>query len=125
MVSLIHPRLLSSLSATFYPSVCTIQVATETQDAYGQPIPAWADVPGLISLPCAVAPLNSGTPAEAERRRADGTIEVVTHHIAIAGYHLTIIAKMRAVVSGMNYDVVAVEFDSHAITTRLRTRLVS
>ena len=123
MVTLIHPRLLSNLTATFYTSLCTIQQATEAQDAFGQPIPAWANVAGLINLPCAIAPF-SGSPERAEVKRADGTIEIITHHISIAGNYLTITNKMRAVVAGVNYDIMASEVDSHSIMTRLRAVLV-
>lgn len=123
MVTLIHPRFLSSLAATFYSSTCTIQQATEAQDAYGQPIAAWANVAGLIALPCAIAPI-SGSPEAAERKREDGTIEIITHHISIAGYYLTITNKMRAVVAGANYDIVGAEVDSHVTMTRLRVALV-
>ena len=124
MVSLIHPRFLSSLAATFYPSSCTIQQPTETQDAYGQPVvTAWPDVAGLANLPCSIAPF-SGSPEKAEIKRADGTIEIITHHISIAGHYPTITNKMRAVVDGVAYDIRAVEIDSHATMTRLRTVIV-
>ena len=120
MASLIHPRMLSSLEATFYVATCTIQEATETQDAYGQPIPAWADVVGLTDLACSVAALS-----ENEQRRPVGTISEETHHISIAGYYAAVLPTMRAVVATVNYDIVAVEYDSHNIMTRLRTRLVT
>lgn len=122
MVSIIHPRMLASLSK-FYPSTCTIQQATEPQDAYGQPIAGWADVAGLANLPCSVAPFT-GSPEMAEYKRPDGTIEIITHHISIAGHYPTITNKMRAVVGGINYDIRAAETDSHGFTTRLRTVLV-
>ena len=124
MVTLIHPRLLSGLAATFYPSLCTIQEATEVQDAYGEPIATWANVAGLVNLPCAVAPPNLGSPEKSEVKKSDGTIEIITHHIAIAGHYPAITNKMRAVISGINYDIMAVEIDSHATMTRLRAVLV-
>ena len=123
MVSLIHSRFLSSLSATFYPSLCMIQEVTEVQDAYGQPIGAWADVAGLTNLPCAIAPF-SGSPEMAEHKRADGTIEIITHHISIAGHYPAITNKMRALVAGLAYDIVGAEMDSHSTMTRLRAVLV-
>ena len=124
MVALIHPRLLSSLSATFYPSLCTIQEATEVQDGYGQPIAGWNNIAGLIDLPCAIAPINPNSPQAAERKRADGTIEIITHTIAIGGHYPVITNKMRTVVAGVNYDIMAVETDSHSVMTRLRAVLV-
>ncbi len=120
---LVHPRLLATMAPTFYISTCTIQVATETPDALGQPIPAWADVVGLVALPCAVAPFGGSTEAS-QHNRSDSIIDAATHAIAIAGYYPTIVNKMRAVVAGMNYDIVGAETDSHAKMTRLRVVLV-
>lgn len=117
---IIHSRLLASLMPGFYPSLCTIQQATETQDTYGQPILSWANVIGLVNLPCAIAQISTGSPERAERRRADGIIEEATHHIAIAGYYATIANKMRAIMGGVAWDIMGVEHDSHAVMTRLR-----
>lgn len=121
---LVHPRLLSSLTPGFYPSLCTIQQATEIPDAWGQPIASWANVAGLANLPCAIAPISAGSPERAERRRADGTIEEATHHIAIAGYYTAIANKMRAIVAGVAWDIIGAEVDSHAAMTRLRVSRV-
>ncbi len=123
MTSLIHPRLLSSLAPTFYISSCTIQVATETPDALGQPIPAWANVVGLVNLPCAVAPFGGSTEAS-QRNRSDSIIDAATHAIAIAGYYPAIANKMRAVIGAIAYDIIGAETDSHAKMTRLRVVLV-
>lgn len=116
--------MLSSLAPVFYVSTCTIQEATEVRDAYGEPIATWADVVGLINLPCAIAPPSPGSPQAAEVKRTDGTIEIITHVIAIAGHYPAIINKMRAVVAGLNYDIIAAEIDSHATMTRLKVILV-
>jgi len=98
-------------------------VAAEVQDAYGQPIPGWSDVPGLVDLPCSVAPFGGST-ENAERWRADGIIERITHAISIAGHYTAILNKMRAVVAGVNYNIVGAEVDSHATMTRLKVVLV-
>jgi SPP1 family predicted phage head-tail adaptor len=123
MTSLIHPRLLSILGQRFYPASCTIQQATTAQDAYGQPIPTWANVAALTNLPCTIAPI-SGSPERAERNRPDSTIEAATHHISIGGYFPAIVNKQRAVIAGVAYDILGAEMDSHSITTRLRVVLV-
>lgn len=124
MTSLVHPRLLSSLGQRFYPASCTIQQATEAQDAVGQPIATWATVAGLANLPCAVAPFGGSTEAS-QRNRPDSTVDAATHAISVAGYYPAIINKMRAVVAGVAYDIVGVETDSHATMTRLRVVIVT
>jgi head-tail adaptor len=117
--SIVSPLLADRL-VTFYPSQMTIQSRTDTRDSYGQPIPAWANVVGLVSLPCRIAAVNAD-----ERPGPDKTIVTVTHHTSIAGYYPTITVAMRAVDGGVFYDIVAVEFDSELVTTRLRVKLVS
>ncbi len=123
MMTLVHPRLLAMMAPTFYVSTCTIQQATETPDPLGQPIPAWANVPGLVNLPCAIAPFGGSTEAS-QRNRSDSIIDAATHAIAIAGYYPTIVNKQRAVVAGVAYDIVGAETDSHSAMTRLRVVLV-
>lgn len=123
MTALIHPRLLAMMAPTFYVSSCTIQQATETPDALGQPIATWANVAALTNLPCAVAPFGGSTEAS-QRNRPDSTIDAATHAIAIAGYYPAIASKMRAIVAGVAYDIVGAEIDSHAAMTRLRVVLV-
>jgi len=117
--------MLSSLESTFYASTCTIQEATETRDDYGQPIPVWANVAGLVNLPCSFAPISPGSPVAAEVKRSDGTIVIATHHIALSGLYTSILPTMRAVVLAVNYDILAVEFDSHRAMTRLRCEIVT
>lgn len=123
VMPIVHPRLLASIPR-FYPSLCTIQQATETPDALGQPIPAWNDIAGLVNLPCAIAPLGGSTEAS-QRNRSDSTIDVATHAIAIAGHYPTIVNKMRAVIAGVAWDIMGAEVDSHATMTRLRVVLVT
>lgn len=117
MTTLINPRMLSALSPTFYPSSCQIETPTESQDSAGQPIPSWAAVSGMTALACAVAVPGAGQ--KAEIKRPDGTIVIADFIITLASYRPTITEKMRAVVGGVTYDIVGVDFDSHQTMTRL------
>lgn len=121
--ALTHPRLLRDLS-DFYPSLCTIQEATETQDGFGEVDETWSGVVALTNLPCVLAPLGMGSPERQEVRRPDGTIEVATHHASIAGRFPEITPKMRAVVDGGTYAILGVDMDSQRRTTRLRLEVV-
>jgi head-tail adaptor len=125
VVTLIDPRMLTRLMPAYYADTVTIQQRTDTADSYGQMIPAWANVADLINLPCRIAPLVVSTPEYAERALQDKTIVTVTHHITIAGYYPAITVLMRAGDGGTNYDIVAVEYDSEHVTTRLRVKVVT
>jgi len=117
---LINGNLLTSLSR-FYPSVCDIQTYTnENQDSYGQPNPIWIDFVGHQDIPCSIAAAKGQ-----EIKNQDMTIGIATHIIALAGYYPTITYKMRAVISGQNYDILLTEVDSHVTMTRLTVQVVT
>ncbi len=122
--ALIDQRMLDHLG-DFYPSRCNIQARTDAQDGYGEPIPTWANLAGHVNLPCALAPFVIASPQQAEMRRPDGTIVVATHHLSIAGHFPSITPSMRAVVSGVTYNILSVEWDSLGQTTRCRLELLS
>jgi len=119
MVSLIHPKLLESLP-NHYPSTVTIQQYTATQNTYGEEVKTWAAVGTLRNLPCAVS-AEGGQ----EVQRADGTIAISSHRIAIAGRYEAITPKMRAVSGGITYDILSVEQDSQGMTTSLACKVVT
>ncbi|MEE9401254.1 MAG: head-tail adaptor protein [Dehalococcoidia bacterium] len=124
MVRLIHPRMLPSLTTTFYVSLCTIQESTPTRDAGGQPILAWANLAGHVDLECSIAPISPGSPEAAEKHRPDGTIVIATHHLTFASIYTSIFPNMRAVAAGVAFDILSVEHDSHGTMTRLRLEIV-
>jgi len=117
---LIHPHLLEHLEETFFPSLATIQAVTLTQDSYGEPAEAWANLAGHVDIPCAIAPASAR-----ERASASMTVAETTHTTILAGEYLTVTPVHRAVVDGTVYDIVGVERDSHSTMTRLRLRIVS
>lgn len=119
MGTLISPRMLGSLTA-FYPSLCTIQQNTPVADSYGQPIAAWANLAGHVGLACAV--MSGGG---REMKLPNQTYTVASHVILLAGHYPTITTAMRAVVGGVNYDILSVESDSQSTMTRLACQVVT
>lgn len=110
--SLLHPGMAADLG-TFAKRTVTFQQNTPTRDAAGQPIPAWADVPGLVDLACRFAPAQFSK-FKGEIRRPDSTVAINPHVIVIvAGYAIDL--KYRAVLGGNSYDVLHVERDSEEL----------
>lgn len=102
--------------AAFYPSRVTIQAATVgSRDGAGAPVTNWATLAGHANLPASLAP----TSGAAERRLAQMTVTTETYTVALAGGFPAITERMRAVVDGTAYDILAVDIDSHGATTRL------
>ena len=116
---LMHTSLLARMDH-FYNSTVTIQEYTAAQDSYGEAIDSWTNVAGLIDLQCSRAAAGGD-----EVRRPDGTIAVAPWRIAISGYHTAIVPKMRAVLGGANYDILAVHHDSKGNTTSLDCEIVT
>lgn len=119
MTSLIHPRLFEQMAA-FYPSTCTIQESTETQDAAGQPIAAWSNLAGHAGLACRVGPAGGG-----ERKSMNQVYLVATHTVHLAGNYPLITSKMRALVDGMTLDILLPASDGQAHHTKLVCQVVT
>lgn len=116
--TLISPNMLASI-ALFFPSACTIQTATATQDSHGQPIDSWADESGLVGIACRIAPASGD-----EVRNPEMTYQADMFTCVLKGNYPTIATTQRAVVDSVTYDVVDVGFDDEAIQTRLMLRRV-
>lgn len=108
---------------SFFPARCTIETATATRDAWGQPIAAWAALSGHTGLACRVAPAGV---SPTEGRRMGLTVETASHVMLIAGSYPDIQPPMRAVVTrgatSTTYDIVGVEQDGDGSLTRVQLR---
>jgi head-tail adaptor len=116
---IVHGSLLARLGR-FYPSAVTIQTRTATTSPSGEQTYTWANLIGHVALPCWIA-FSGGQ----EIKRADGTIAITTHKIAIAGHYAGILPTMRAVSGGVTYDILAVAHDSQGATTSLLCQVVT
>jgi head-tail adaptor len=116
----VHPDLVERLRANHLPDTCTIQQATETLDGYGQPSATWSDVTGLAGLPCRLAPWSQD-----QERRLPEMVQTQATHVAAMGYAATITTRMRAVIGGVGYDIVAVRHDGNEATTWLGLEVIS
>ena len=108
-------------TVNLYPSLCTIEAPTNSND-HGDVIPTpWAAVVGLIALKCRVSPSSNGS----ERRTTDMNYSITTHTITLAGRYTTILPHMRASISGLYYDIEAITYDGDGIMTRLAARILT
>ena len=118
--AIFHPEMLDRLG-DFFPSVCTIQEMTETQDATtGEISWTWGDVVGLVDLPCAL-----GATSGQEVKMPDQTYVVANYTLALNDSYTTIVEKMQAVVDSVAYEILLVQQASHSNKTRLLLRKVT
>ena len=124
MRALVHPRLMANI-ANHYPDSCTVQSSTPSRGSAGSVTLSWANLAGHVNAPCSVGPVSLSLPNIQEFKRENNTPVIASHHIALRGHYPAVTATMRAIVSGHTYDILAVEHDSHGMTTRLRVREVT
>jgi len=108
--------------AGFYPSAVTIQTATITQDAAGQQVLTWANLTSHVSLPCVFGVASGGG---RESRTSNQTYVTDQRRIILPGAYTSIVEAMRAVVGGVNYNILSVFFDSRTKQTYLDVENVS
>lgn len=116
--TLVDGRLLG-LIANFFPSLCTVRDAAVSASSYGETERTWADVAGVVSVACRIAPASQQEPLNVDLEYA-----VATHTAVLQGYYSDVKAKMRAVVDSVTYDITGVSFDDQALQTRLDLREV-
>jgi head-tail adaptor len=98
--SFIDSRMAPALGTNHFPSLCTIQAATEAVTARQEIIKTWANVTSLIGIACSVT-LSSG-----RKVKGKGTeYGLTTHRISLAGTYTTITRLNRAVVDGVTYGI--------------------
>jgi hypothetical protein len=117
-MTIIHPGLTASLTTSgHFPATGTVQVKTVT-NTKGNPSESWANVSGLVDIPCAIAAAaadESRSPAYATR----------THTALLDDSYPAIDPTVhRFLSSGVGYDILGVEHDSQGATTRLHLREV-
>lgn len=119
--AIISPRLIGSLDSTgHFPDTVTIQVVTETKNEYQEPVQSWANALGMVDLAANVAPTSTR-----EVRTPNAVYAEATHTIMLAGAWETITTRQRAVDDrGRVFDILGVETDTFATTTRLMCRMV-
>lgn len=117
-MALIHPSLTAALTTSgHFGDTGTVQLGTET-NTQGNPSKSWADVSGLVDIPCAIAADKVSefrAPAYAER----------THKALLDGNYTAIDPTIHRFVSGgVNYGILGADQDSQSATTRLHLREV-
>ncbi len=110
-----------ALAAGMFPNLCTIQAVPGTLDSLGAPIQTFADVSGLVGIPCHNAPVSSGEGLSGsdELRMRDRVDTRQRRHVLLAGYFPTIEMGNRAVVDGVPFNIVGIESDAFNSQTRL------
>jgi len=112
-------------------SVCTIQAPSGNLGVSGAPDGTYADVTGLVNLPCMNAPESVGNIAATEIKNIAEIMSVSLRHVLLNGYYSQLDGLnwgqigWHAIVDGVEYDILGAERDSQFSQTRLKLRLVT
>ena len=109
-----------------FTSLCTIQSPNETLGPSGQPLLSpWANVAGMVDIPCTAPPLNSVRLSASEKKSLAEILSETFLHVLLSGYYPAIQTRWRAVVDGTAWDILGVESDSQKSMTRMEVRIAS
>lgn len=103
---IVHPRMLPALAAGFFPSSLTIQAGTASRTATGAVTTAWANVAGMVALPCRMTPVSG-----AENRTPEQITAQEVQRCVAPLYLAAVTTQHRAVVDGETWDIVSVDYD--------------
>ena len=117
--NIVDPGLLGILAA-FYNQTCTIMAYAETINDSGSVTRTWSNVDGETDIPCRIAPKSAG----GEIRQPNQTYSYTEMTITLAGNYPDVVAQNRAVVGGVNYDILGTRVDSFNVSTVLDVKLV-
>lgn len=114
-----------------FVSLCTIEQTSGTLTASGFPDGTFTAIAGLSNIPCMRAPVSMSFIRASEEKREPGIETLEPVHILLNGYYPAIPQltstrpSLRAVVDGINYEVMGVEHDSQQQMTRLLARVAA
>lgn len=118
--SIVDARLTGQLvTAGHYPQTVTVERATRTRDAYGEPVISWTAIAGMTDLAAAIAPAS-----DSEVATATGVYSDATDTILLPAAYPTITAGDRVTdASGRAWDILAVDIGPHDGWTNLIGRI--
>lgn len=119
-------------------SLCTIQAPDGARSPDNAPSGNYANVAGLINIPCKDAVLTDGSIQATEAKELEEIMSRSYRHVMLNGYYPTLFRDAvftggpggqqmgwQAIVDGITYDLLGAEPDSFNTQTRLKLQLVT
>jgi hypothetical protein len=112
-----------ALATGLFVSLCTIQGPTGNLGPGGTPDGTYADIPGLIAIPCMAAPpRNDRILATEIKTLAEIDASALLHVLLDAWYPQIengVSVGWRAIIDGTTFDILGAESDSQGQMTRM------
>jgi len=102
--------------------------APDTQGPTGNPTDDWQPVSGMQDLPCMDAPEKLFSPSATEARNMAEILSESYRHVLMDRYYANLVNASengwRAIIDGVEYDILSTEADSQRTQTRIRLQRV-
>ena len=118
-----------AVATGLFVSLCTLQAPTGGKTPDGLPDNTFANVAGLINIPCMAAVLAPGSIEATEVKELEDILAKSFRHITLNGYYPQVIdgaaLGWRVTVDGVVMDLLGAEQDSQNTQTRLKCQLAT
>jgi hypothetical protein len=133
MLQSIYPEIQNfmpqAISGGTFQSLATLQAQSTTQGPTGNPLNTFANVTGLINIPCMDAPPSMARVQATEVKAVSEIMSKGMRHVLLNQCFPDAINwssyGYRCVVDGVTYDLLGAENDSQLTQTRLDMQLVT
>ena len=112
-----------------FVSLCTIQAPSGGFGPSGAPVGPYADVAGLVNIPCTAPPPGETRILSTEVKELAEIMAAQLKHVLLDNYYPTLEAGVRvgwqALIDGTAYDILGAESDSNGQMTRMEVKLAT
>jgi len=116
-----------ALATGLFVSLCTIQAISGNPNPDGTPSTVYADVPGLVNIPCMDAPPSMERIQATEVKQVAEILAKGMRHVLLGQCFLDAPnwagRGYQAIVDGVAYDLLGAENDSQSTQTRIDLQL--
>jgi hypothetical protein len=125
--TLFHPKMMETLQARFFPSLCAVYATDNAANAIGETVrtPQASPVVGLERVYCNLSQVLGRGADFSEERDVSSTYVSQQYECQLCGYFTGIVEDMVAVVDGVSYDIRGVKqpsVSSHTVLLLERVR---
>jgi hypothetical protein len=123
----------AAIATGIFSSLATFQSPSADYDSAGAWDGTWANVAGLVDIPCTAPPISDAKITATEARQLQEILASEFHHVLLAGYYPALDAgwrgtgspagAWRVLIDGEAFEIAGVESDSQSQMTRVTARI--
>lgn len=118
----------AALATGLFVSLATFQAPTGDVGPSGAPLNTFADVAGLVNIPCIAAPTSDASVQANELKSLEDVMAAALLHVLLNDWYPQIengvAVGWRVVIDGIVFDLLGAESDSQGQQTRIEVKVV-